>query len=98
MAKSVPPSDFFERKIRPIFAGQCSACHNAKLKTAGLYLSTAAGLRQGGTSGPIISKHDPEKGRLRQVLSDKGATKMPPTGSAPDPPIAYIAALMQLGP
>src|SRR5258708_3981988 len=97
MAHPVTPADFFETKFRPFFAGQCSACHNAKLKTAGLDLSTAAGLRSGATSGPSISKDDPEKSRLLEVLSYKGATKMPPMGRLPDAQIADIAAWIKLG-
>jgi len=97
MAQSVTPSDFFESKIRPVFVGQCSACHNAKMKTAGLDLSTAAGLRQGATSGPVISKDDPEKSRLVEVLRYQGATKMPPMGKLPDAQIADIAAWVKLG-
>ncbi len=97
MAQSVTPSDFFESKIRPVFVAQCSACHNAKLKTAGLDLSTAAGLRQGAASGPIISKEDPEKSRLLEVLRYQGATKMPPMGKLPDAQIADIAAWVKLG-
>jgi len=64
LAQPVTPSDFFETKVRPVFASQCFACHNAKMKTAGLDLSTGAGLLKGATSGPIISKDDPEKSRL----------------------------------
>src|SRR5579864_19619 len=97
MAQSVTPSDFFESKIRPVFASQCSACHNAKMKTAGLDLTSAAGLRQGATSGPIISKDDPEKSRLLEVLRYQGATKMPPMGKLPDAQIDDIAAWVKSG-
>src|SRR5215813_1024498 len=93
----VTPSDFFETKIRPVFAANCFACHNAQMKTAGLDLSTAAGLQQGATSGPIISKDDPEKSRLLEVLRYQSATKMPPMGKLPDAQIADIAAWAKLG-
>ena len=39
------------------------------MKTAGLDLSTAVGLRQGATNGPVISKDDPEKSRLTILRS-----------------------------
>jgi cytochrome c553 len=97
LAQSVTPSDFFESKIRPVFASQCFACHNAKMKTADLDLSSAAGLQQGATSGPIISKDDPEKSRLLDVLRYQGATKMPPMGKLPDAQIADIAAWVKSG-
>src|SRR6266404_3557360 len=97
LAQSVTPSEFFETKIRPVFASTCFACHNAKMKTAGLDLSTAAGLRQGAASGPVISKDNPEKSRLLEVLRYQGATKMPPMGKLPDAQIAEIAAWVKLG-
>ena len=43
--KSSDPIDFFERNIRPILTEHCHACHNHELKTAGLDLETAAGLK-----------------------------------------------------
>ena len=97
LAQSVTPSDLFESKIRPVFASQCFACHNAKMKTAGLDLSSSAGLQQGATSGPVISKDDPQKSRLLEVLRYQGATKMPPMGKLPDAQIADIAAWVKLG-
>ena len=42
------PSEFFESKIRPILANQCLACHNTKLKTAGLDFSSRVGITQSG--------------------------------------------------
>ena len=80
-----------------MLANNCFACHNAKLKTAGLDLSTAAGFRQGAASGPLVSKDEPEASRLLQVLRYHGATKMPPMGKLPDQQIADIAAWVKLG-
>jgi hypothetical protein len=97
MAQSVTLADFFETKIRPVFANNCFACHNAKMKTAGLDLSTAAGFGQGAASGPIVSKDDPDKSRLLAVLRYESATKMPPMGKLPDRQIADIAAWVKLG-
>ena len=44
-AQSPGQIEFFEKKIRPILAGNCAACHNAKATTAGLDLSTTEGIR-----------------------------------------------------
>jgi hypothetical protein len=60
-AQSTTPDEFFEAKVRPVFEKSCAACHNPKLKSAGLDITTAAGFREGATSGPIVSKEDPEK-------------------------------------
>ncbi|MGH9835862.1 MAG: c-type cytochrome domain-containing protein [Blastocatellia bacterium] len=45
--------EFFEKKIRPVLANNCYACHSSKLKTpmGGLALDTKAELLKGGGSG-----------------------------------------------
>jgi len=96
-AQSITPADFFESKVRPVLANNCFVCHNGKLKTGGLDLSTAAGFAQGATSGPLISKDQPEMSRLIQVLRYQGAVKMPPMGKLPDAQIADIEAWVKLG-
>src|ERR1043165_8650136 len=58
-AAGEPTSDqleFFEKKIRPVFAEHCYKCHSAqaeKLK-GGLLLDTKAALLKGGDTGPGI--------------------------------------------
>src|SRR5690242_20629163 len=96
-AQSITPGDFFETKIRPVLANNCFACHNSKLKTAGLDLSSAAAFQQGSPSGPIISKDDPDSSKLVQVLRYQGAIKMPPMGKLPDQQIADVTAWVKLG-
>jgi cytochrome c553 len=73
------------------------ACHNTKLKSAGLDLSTAAGFARGADGGPLVDKADPEKSRLLDVISYHSATKMPPTGRLKDQQIAEIAAWVKAG-
>ena len=60
-------ADFFETRVRPVFAQNCQQCHNSKLKTAALDLSTGAGL-------------DPA--RLLRAISYEDNLKMPPAGQA----------------
>src|SRR2546422_875892 len=96
-AQTLSPADFFETKVRPVLANSCSVCHNPKLKTAGLDLSSATGFRQGSPSGPLVSKEQPEGSKLLEVLRYQGAVKMPPTGKLPDQQIADIAAWVRLG-
>src|ERR1041385_5281719 len=48
--------EFFEKKIRPVFAEHCYKCHSAqaeKLK-GGLLLDTKAALLKGGDTGPAV--------------------------------------------
>ena len=64
-------TEFFEKKIRPVLAEKCYACHNSKMKTplGGLRLDSRAGLLKGGDSGPAIVPGDPESSRLNKALS-----------------------------
>ena len=96
-AQSTSPGDFFEKKIRPVLANNCFACHNAKLKSGGLDLSSAAAFQQGAPTGPLISKEEPESSKLVQVLRYQGAIKMPPMGKLPDQQIADLTAWVKLG-
>jgi hypothetical protein len=79
--------DFFEQKIRPVLAEKCYSCHNSKLKAAfgGLRLDTAAGLKRGGDSGPVIVAGKPADSLLYQALlyTPGARVKMPPTGRLP---------------
>ena len=45
--------DAFEKKIRPVLAARCYACHSSSMTSpqAGLRLDSAQGIRQGGNSG-----------------------------------------------
>src|ERR1700682_5053386 len=96
-AQSTSPGDFFETKIRPVLANNCFACHNSKLKSGGLELSSSAAFQQGAPSGPLVSKEEPESSKLVQVLRYQGAIKMPPMGKLPDQQIADVTAWVKAG-
>src|SRR3954451_8856605 len=83
-AQTSEQSEFFEKKVRPLLVSNCQGCHNAKVKTSGLDLSTSAGFQQGGPSGSLVSKDDPKKSLLLQVTSYEARLKMPPTGKLKD--------------
>ena len=75
--------DFFEGKIRPIFAENCYKCHSpekGKVK-GGLELDWRDGLLKGGDSGPAIIPGDPEKSLLIKAVRylDENL-QMPPKG------------------
>jgi mono/diheme cytochrome c family protein len=97
IAQSSDQQEFFEKKIRPIFANTCQRCHNAKAKMAGLDLSTAEGFHRGGDSGPIVNKEKPEESRLLKVISYEGEMKMPPTGKLKDHEIAALTEWVIMG-
>ncbi|MDX2032779.1 MAG: PSD1 and planctomycete cytochrome C domain-containing protein [Blastocatellia bacterium] len=90
-------SEFFEKKIRPILATSCGACHNAKARVAGLDLSSAEGFARGGESGALIDKEKPEESRLLKVVHYDGPMKMPPTGKLKEEEIAALTAWVKMG-
>src|SRR5207245_11172930 len=49
-------TQFFETKIRPLFADNCYKCHSqqAEKVKGGLLLDTREGLLKGGENGPVI--------------------------------------------
>ncbi len=89
--------EFFEKKIRPLFAASCAKCHNPKAKIAGLDLTTAEGFARGGESGALVDKEKPEESRLLRAVSYDGAMKMPPTGKLKDHEIAVLTAWVKMG-
>ncbi len=89
--------DIFEKRVRPILAASCQACHNPKLKTAQLDLSTAEGFAQGGQSGPLVSKEKPAESRLLAVVRYDEKLKMPPTGKLKPDEIAALTDWVERG-
>jgi cytochrome c553 len=89
--------EFFEKKIRPVFATSCQLCHNAKAKMGGLDLSTAEGFQRGGDSGPVVNREKPEESRLLKVIGYDGQMKMPPTGKLKDHEIATLTEWVKMG-
>src|SRR5579859_5645410 len=77
-AQTQDPAEFFEKKIRPVLANNCQTCHNPKLKTAGLDLTSAEGFARGGQSGAIVVAGNPESSRLIKVIGYGESLKMPP--------------------
>ncbi len=74
-------TDHFEKKIRPVLASRCYACHSrsAPAPQGGLLLDSTQGIRRGGNSGPVILPGDPEHSLLMRAIryTDKNL-KMPP--------------------
>ncbi|MFN7921935.1 MAG: PSD1 and planctomycete cytochrome C domain-containing protein [Bryobacteraceae bacterium] len=96
-AQTGEQTEFFERKIRPVFAASCAACHNPKVKTAGLDLSSGEGFLAGGQSGPLVDKTKPEDSRLLKIVSYDERLKMPPTGKLSAEQLADLAAWVKMG-
>ena len=97
LAPAAAPGEFFEKKIRPIFADNCQGCHNPELKTGGLDLSTPEGFANGSRSGPIVSPDNPEGSRLLSVIGYEEKLKMPPRMKLSDPQIAALREWVMAG-
>ena len=96
-AQDMEASEFFEKRIRPVLANKCQACHNSGLKTAGLDLSSAEGFMRGGQSGPVVSSEAPAASRILEVIRYQERIKMPPGGKLPEDEIASLAAWVDTG-
>jgi len=95
--------EFFEKKIRPVLAEHCYACHSAeaertkKLK-GGLRLDTRDGLLKGGDSGPAIVPGKAADSLLVKTLRyAAGEVQMPPKGRLPDAVVADFEKWVDMG-
>jgi hypothetical protein len=75
--------DFFENRIRPIFANHCYKCHSqqAEKVKGGFLLDTREALLKGGDTGPAIVPGDSDKSLLIQAVRYTNPDlQMPPKG------------------
>jgi len=82
--------EVFEKNARPLFATKCQGCHNPKLKSGGLDLSSPDALKEAASMGIFGKPSDPEKSVLVQVLNYENQIKMPPQGKLSPEAIAGI--------
>jgi hypothetical protein len=96
---STPASlaDFFETKVRPIFAEHCYSCHGPKKHQAGLRLDSKAAALQGSDDGPVLIPGHPEKSPLIEAILHKTEPKMPPKGKLPAQVIEDLTTWIKLG-
>ena len=92
--------EFFEGRIRPIFAENCYKCHSGTTGApkAGLELDWKGGWEKGGNYGPSIIPGDPEKSILIQAVrySDNDL-QMPPTGKLSADQINDLVSWVKMG-
>ena len=72
------------RDIKPVLAARCYACHGAMEQKASLRVDTAASLRAGGDSGPLIEPGSAAESYLIDVLTGDAGFRMPPEGEPLD--------------
>jgi hypothetical protein len=94
-------TQFFENKIRPIFANNCYKCHSqsAEKVKGGLLLDTKETLLKGGETGLAIVPGDPEKSLLiKAVRYTDPDLQMPPKGKKlSDGEIADLVSWVKMG-
>lgn len=90
--------EFFESRIRPILAEHCYECHSAgsAVLQGELRVDTAAQLRKGGQSGPVLTPGKPADSVLISALRYE-SYEMPPQGKLPDAVIADFEQWVTMG-
>ncbi|MBL9189796.1 MAG: PSD1 domain-containing protein [Opitutaceae bacterium] len=91
---------FFEAKIRPVLVESCYECHSAGAKKikGGLVLDTAAGVREGGFTGPAIAPGEVDASLLVQALRHTSEDlAMPPKKKLPPHVIADFETWVRMG-
>ena len=75
-------ADFFERKIRPLFAEHCYECHASDSNPvhASLKLDSPASVMKGGDTGPVVVPRDVESSLLVHTVRYDQDLQMPPAG------------------
>ncbi|MBI1356158.1 MAG: DUF1553 domain-containing protein [Acidobacteria bacterium] len=91
--------EFFEKRIRPVLAEKCYACHSAETMALGeLRVDAREAIRRGGTRGPAVAPGDPENSVLLKAISYGDLDlKMPPTGKLPEEEIAAFRQWIEIG-
>jgi len=93
--------DFFEGKIRPIFANNCYKCHSPSngAPMAGLELDWKGGWQQGGSSGPAIIPGNPDKSLLILAVrySDQELQMPPNNARLSDDQVKDLVAWVRMG-
>jgi mono/diheme cytochrome c family protein len=89
-------ADFFETKIRPLFAEKCFACHT-DARMGGLELDSREHFLKGGKSGPAVVPGNPDASLLVKALRHNATPKMPPDGKLAADQIAAVEAWVKAG-
>jgi hypothetical protein len=89
--------EYFEKNVRPVLVSSCQPCHNAKSKSSGLDLSSAAGFMAGGAGGTLIARDQLESSHLLQVIGYEDALKMPPMGKLKADQIEALTNWVKMG-
>jgi mono/diheme cytochrome c family protein len=95
-ASLAPDADFFENKVRPIFANSCYGCHT-DMASGGLRLDSKSAFEKGGGRGAPVIPGDPDKSLLIQAVRQAGELKMPKGGKLSDDEVATLVEWVKIG-
>src|SRR5437660_7185617 len=90
----------FINDVAPILKENCFACHDGKKRKGKLDMTTFASFRKGGSKDDPIEAGKPRESLLIDLLTAKGAGRMPPTEAGerlPAEKVAVIARWIQQG-
>ncbi|MEI6712680.1 MAG: PSD1 and planctomycete cytochrome C domain-containing protein [Verrucomicrobiota bacterium] len=90
---------FFENKIRPIFANSCLECHSAekgKVK-AGFNMDTRADILKGGENGSVLKPGDVKGSAFIKAVEWAEDLQMPPKKKLSDDEIAALKEWVEMG-
>ena len=88
--------EFFENKVRPIFATICANCHG-DTATSGLQVFSRETLLKGGKRGPAIVPNDPDKSLMIQAVRQTGELKMPKGGKLTPEQVQNLTEWVRMG-
>ncbi|MGB7343419.1 MAG: PSD1 and planctomycete cytochrome C domain-containing protein [Pirellulaceae bacterium] len=102
MPKKIAPDqlDFFESKIRPLLVEHCYECHSHETgqSEGDLFIDSAAAIRRGGASGPLIRDNNADKSLLMRVIRyDDRNLQMPPDSKLPADSIELLRQWITMG-
>ena len=91
--------EFFEKRIRPILANNCFACHgpHAGDGQAGLRLDSLDGMVRGGRSGPAIVPGRADQSLLIHAVNHDTTLQMPPKAKLPIADVTDLARWVDAG-
>ena len=89
--------EYFEKRVRPLLAANCQACHNAQLKSGNIDLSGAEGFVRARDEAALVSADDPDSSRLLAIVGYESRVKMPPAGKLPPEDIETLRTWVRQG-
>ena len=85
----------FINDVAPIFKENCFACHDAKKRKGKLDMTTYESLRKGGDSEDPIVVGMADKSHIVELITTKGAKRMPPKDSGEPLAAPQVAIIKQ---